>query len=95
MGVVFSPDGTQAYVSLGRAKSIGVIDVSGRTFVRSIENVGDRPWGIAISADGKKLYTANGPSADVSVVDIETGQVEKRITTGGSPWGVVTAGPAR
>ena len=48
-------------------------------------------WGIALSADGRKLYTANGGSGDVSVVDIETGKVEKRITTGGSPWGVVVA----
>ena len=60
-----------------------------RQFVRTIEDVGTRPWGIAISADGRKLYTANGGSADVSVVDIESGKVEKRITTGGSPWGVV------
>ena len=47
--------------------------------------------GIALSADGRKIYTANGSSADVSVVDAETGKVEKRITTGGSPWGVVVA----
>jgi YVTN family beta-propeller protein len=52
--------------------------------------VGARPWGIGISGDGKKLFTANGPnSADVAIVDVATGQVEKRIATGGSPWGVV------
>ena len=93
MGVVMSPDGRHAYVSLGRAKSIAVIDVAKRQHVRSIEDVGTRPWGIAISADGRKLYTANGPSADVSVVDIESGKVEARITTGGSPWGVVVLAP--
>ena len=49
------------------------------------------PGGIGLSADGRKIYTANGGSADVSVVDAETGKVEKRITTGGSPWGVVVA----
>ena len=37
-----------------------------------IEDVGDRPWGIAVSSDGKKIYTANGPSADVSVIDVAT-----------------------
>ena len=95
MGVVFSPDGRHVYVSLGRAKSVAVIDTSARKFVRSIEDVGDRPWGIAISADGRKLYTANGPSADVSVIDIDRSEVEKRITTGGSPWGVVTGGASR
>ena len=95
MGAVLSPDGRHLYVSLGRAKSIAVIDVPGRKFIRSIEDVGTRPWGIAISADGRKLYTANGSSADVSVVDIESARVEKRIATGGSPWGLVGAAPKR
>ena len=91
MGTVLSPDGRHLYVSLGRAKSIAVIDAAARKFVRSIENVGTRPWGIALSADGKKVYTANGGSGDVSVIDADSGQVEKRITTGGSPWGVAVA----
>ena len=91
MGVVLSRDGRQLYVSLGRARSVGVIDVTTRAFVRSIEDVGTRPWGIAISPDGRKLYTANGPSGDVTVIDVASGAVEKRIATGGSPWGVVAA----
>ena len=65
-------------------------DVQKRADLRTIEDVGSAP-GIALSADGRKIYTANGGSADVSVVDAETGKVEKRITTGGSPWGVVVA----
>ena len=74
----------------GRSRSPSSTPV-GRKFVRKIDDVGARPWGIALSADGRKLYTANGGSGDVSVVDVETGKVEKRITTGGSPWGVVVA----
>ena len=89
MGAVLSPDGRQVLVSLGRAKSIAVIDVDTRKLARVIENVGDRPWGIAVSADGRKAYTANGPSGDVSIVDLTTGTVERRISTGGSPWGLV------
>jgi YVTN family beta-propeller protein len=95
MGLVLSPDGNHLFVSLGRAKSIAVIDVRTRQFVRSIEDVGARPWGIALSADGRKLYTANGSSADISIVDVESGKVEKRITTGGSPWGIVVAPATR
>jgi YVTN family beta-propeller protein len=91
MGVALSPDGRQAFVSLGRARSVAVIDAGRREFVRSIEDVGMRPWGIAVSRDGRRLYSANGPSGDVSVVDLATGKVEKRIATGGSPWGVVVA----
>ena len=88
MGAVLSPDGSQVYVSLGRAKAIAVIDVAKRAHTRTIEDVGDRPWGIAVSADGTKVYTANGPSADVSFVDVTSGTVERRIATGGSPWGL-------
>jgi len=86
------PDGTLVFVSLGRARSIAVIDVKSRKFVRAIDDVGGRPWGIAISADGKTLYTANGPSGDVSIVDVTSGTVTARIATGGSPWGAVFAG---
>ena len=89
MGGVLSPDGTQVFISLGRAGSVAVIDVAGRKLLRTIEGVGARPWGIALSADGSKLYTANGPSGDVAIVDVATGKVEKKIATGGSPWGVV------
>ena len=95
MGAAITPDGRQLFFSLGREKSIAILDAAGRKFVRKIEDVGTRPWGIALSADGRKLYTANGGSGDVSVVDIETGKVDKRITTGGSPWGVVVAAAPR
>jgi len=66
-----------------------VIDVAERRLVRTIEDIGARPWGIAVSADGRKLYTANGPSGDVSIVDLATGTVERRVAIGGSPWGVI------
>jgi YVTN family beta-propeller protein len=93
MGTVISPDGRELYVSLGRSRSVAVIDVAERRFLRSIEDVGARPWGIAVSGDGRTLYTANGPSGDVSVVDIASGRVERRIPVGGSPWGVVARQP--
>ena len=79
MGAVLSPDGRQVYVSLGRAKSVAIIDVATRKLVRTIENIGDRTWGIDVSPDGQKIYTANGPSGDVSVVDVATGKVDRRI----------------
>ena len=43
---------------------------------------------VKVSPDGTKVYTANGPSGDVSVVDLSTGTVERKIATGGSPWGL-------
>ncbi len=89
MGLALSDDGRRAFVSLGRARAVAVIDPSARRVVGEFGDVGTRPWGIALSTDGRALYTANGPSGDVSVVDVTTGAVTRRISTGGSPWGVV------
>jgi YVTN family beta-propeller protein len=88
MGAVLSPDGKQIYVTCGRGGSVAIIDVASRKQVRSIDGVGDRPWGIASSADGRRIYTANGTSSDVSIVDLSTGNVDKRVHVGGSPWGI-------
>ena len=91
MGAVLSADGKELYVSCGRGGSVAIVDVATRKQVRSIEQGGARPWGIALSRDGTRLYTANGSSGDVSIVDPATGNVEKRVHVGGLPWGV--AGP--
>jgi len=91
MGEALSPDGKLLYVTCGRGGSVAVIDVATRKQVRSIDGVGDRPWGIAQSADGAVLFTANGTSHDVSVVDVASGNVERRVTIGGAPWGIAAA----
>jgi YVTN family beta-propeller protein len=93
MGAVLSPDAHVLFVTTGRAKSVAVIDAATRTSSRMITQVGARPWGIAISADGRRLYTANGPSGDVSFIDTAAGTVARRVSVGGSPWGVVVGGP--
>ena len=68
-----------------------MIDVAQRRLVRTMNDVGQRPWGIGVNADGTKLFTANGPAGDVSIVDVATGAVERRISLGGSPWGIAVA----
>jgi len=89
MGLVFAPGDSKLYVSLGRFKGISVIDVATRKVEGTIADVGDRPWGITVSPDGKTLYTANGGSADISFVDVASGKVTKKVSVGGSPWGVI------
>jgi YVTN family beta-propeller protein len=91
MGAALSKDGKTLYVSCGRGGSVAVIDVATRKQVRSIDGVGERPWGIALSLDEKRLYTANGTGFDMSIVDIASGNVEKRVHIGASPWGVLVA----
>jgi YVTN family beta-propeller protein len=93
MGIA-SADGRRLYVTTGRFGALLEVDPQARTIVRTVEKVGQRPWGIALSGDGRKAYTANGPSGDVSIVDLQSGQVEARIAVGGSPWGIVAAAPA-
>ncbi|HYT77612.1 MAG TPA: beta-propeller fold lactonase family protein, partial [Vicinamibacterales bacterium] len=53
MGLALASDGLRLFVSLGRAKGIAVIDTVKRTVTGTIDDVGARPWGIAISADGR------------------------------------------
>ena len=93
MGIA-SADGRTLYVTTGRFGALLEVDAQSGKIVRSIEQVGQRPWGVALSADGSKAYTANGPSGDVSVIDLQSGRVEKRIEVGGSPWGIVAAAAA-
>jgi YVTN family beta-propeller protein len=88
MGAALSPNEKLLFVTCGRGGAVAVIDVASRKQVRSIDGVGDRPWGIASSADGTRLYTANGTSSDLSIVSLATGNVDRRVYVGGLPWGV-------
>ena len=89
MGIA-SADGRRLYVTTGRFGALLEVDAEAGRVLRTVDKVGQRPWGLALSRDGSKAYTANGPSGDVSVIDLESGRVQ-RIEVGGSPWGVAAA----
>jgi YVTN family beta-propeller protein len=89
MGIA-SSDGRRLYVTTGRFAALLEVDTETGKVARTIDNVGKRPWGLALSRDGRTAYTANGPSGDVSIIDLESGQVA-RVAVGGSPWGIVAA----
>lgn len=95
MGLQLGADGASLFVSLGRAKSIAVIDTATLALKQMIADVGDRPWGIGMSEDGTRLYTANGPSGDVSIVDVAAGATVAKVHVGGSPWGIATSRSSR
>jgi YVTN family beta-propeller protein len=90
MGIT-SPDGRKLYVTTGRYGALLEVDAQAGRVLRTVDKVGQRPWGVALSRDGSKAYTANGPSGDVSVIDLPSGRIEERIQVGGSPWGIVSA----
>ncbi len=89
MGIA-STDGRKLYVTTGRFGALLEVDPEAGRILRTVDKVGQRPWGVALSRDGAKAYTANGPSGDVSVIDLQSGRVDARIQVGGSPWGVVS-----
>ena len=88
VGMVLAPDGKTAYVGLGRANHVAVVDVASRQ-VKGYVLVGKRAWGLALSRDGKRLYVANGLSDDMSIVDTGSLKATKTIKVGRVPYGIV------
>ena len=88
VGLVLSPDGKTAYVALGRANHVAVVDVVSRQ-VRAYVLVGKRAWGLATSRDGRRLYVVNGLSDDMTVVDTEALKAIKSLKVGRVPHSVV------
>lgn len=94
-GLVLSPDGATAYVSLATMRTVAVIDVATREVVDRIE-LGFDPRALAISPDGARLFVASyrsgnrikdtrgnyGPEddQDVWIVDTASRTVEATVT---------------
>lgn len=88
VGMALAPDGRTAYVGLGRANHVAVVDVASRQ-VRGYVLVGKRAWGLALSRDGRRLYVANGLSDDLTIVDTEGMKAVKTVRAGRTPHSVV------
>lgn len=85
VGIRFSKDGKLAFVALGPANRLAVVDA--QTYdVKDYILVGQRPWHMEV--DGTKLYVANGLTNDMTVIDIPTLKAEKSVPVGRLPWGV-------
>ncbi|CAN5903351.1 hypothetical protein BH11GEM1_BH11GEM1_19440 [soil metagenome] len=101
VGVTFSPDGHDLYVSGGdddiiyryewNADSARLQD-SLPLGPRPKRGAGARyPAGLAISRDGRMLYVAENLGDSLAVVDIATRRVVQRLPAGRYPYGVVLA----
>jgi PQQ-dependent catabolism-associated beta-propeller protein len=87
VGVRVTRDSKLAFVALGPANRVAVIDA--QTFeVKDYLLVGQRVWQLAFNADQSRLFTTNGVSNDISVIDVPALEVIKSITVGNQPWGV-------
>ena len=86
--VLMTRDGRRAYVALGRANHVAVVDVPNRRVVDYIL-VGKRAWGLALTHDEAKLYVANGLSDDVTIIDTASLKPIKSVPVGMVPYGIL------
>jgi YVTN family beta-propeller protein len=88
VGLVMTKDGKTAYVTLGHANHVAVVDVATRK-VSSYILVGKRAWGVTLSRDEKTLYVANGLGDDITIIDTAARKATISIPVGRVPWGIV------
>ena len=86
--LLITRDGSRAYVALGRANHVAVVDVAQRKVLDYIL-VGRRAWGLALTHDETKLYVANGLSDDISIIDTETLTVTRSIPVDLVPYSIL------
>ena len=86
--IVITADGSRAFVALGRANHVAVVDVP-KHKVLEYMLVGSRVWGLALSADEKTLYAANGLSDDISIIDVPSLTVTTSVPVGRVPYGIL------
>jgi PQQ-dependent catabolism-associated beta-propeller protein len=90
VGVRVSKDGQTAFVALGPANRVAVVNA--KTFqVEAYLLVGQRVWQLAFTPDEKYVISTNGNSNDISIIDVASRKVIKSIQVGGLPWGVVVS----
>jgi PQQ-dependent catabolism-associated beta-propeller protein len=86
--VLITKDGSRAYVALGRANHVAVVDVKKRKVQKYIL-VGKRAWGLGLSRHEKTLYVANGLSDDLTIIDTNTLRPIVTVPVGRVPYGVL------
>ncbi|MET0723286.1 MAG: YVTN family beta-propeller repeat protein [Tardiphaga sp.] len=92
VGIGMTKDGKTAFVALGPANRVAVVDAVSRQVTKYLL-VGQRVWHLAFTPDEKYLLTSNGVSNDVSVIDVAAQKVIKTIQVGELPWGIAMAPP--
>jgi DNA-binding beta-propeller fold protein YncE len=86
VGLAMTKDGRTAFVALGHAAHVAVVDVLGRKVLGYIL-VGKRPWGLTLSRDENTLYVANGFGDDITVIDTKTARRKSRCQSAAFPMG--------
>jgi PQQ-dependent catabolism-associated beta-propeller protein len=87
VGIELTSDGKYAFVALGPANHIAVVDRTRDYEVIDYILVGRRVWHMALTPEEDRLFTTNGVSGDVTVVDVASLKPVKTIKVGRFPWG--------
>lgn len=85
VGIKMTKDGKTAYVALGRANHVAVVDTDSHK-VKDLILVGERAWNIELNKDESILYAVNGLSDDLSIIDTKTNKVLKSVPVGRVPY---------
>ncbi|MDP9268494.1 MAG: PxKF domain-containing protein [Acidobacteriota bacterium] len=91
VGVVITPDGAHAYVTVGQNQHepffVSVINTASNTVTATIP-VGGAPTLLAITRDGTRVYVPNHLSGTVSVIDTASNTVIATVAVGVGPYAV-------
>lgn len=86
--VIFTADGTTAYVSQMQTASVYEIDTATRKVKRQLFTSGSWSKVMALSPDEQTLFVANWVSDDVSQIDLVSGEEVRRFPTVDTPRGL-------
>ena len=87
VGLAMTRDGRTAWVTLGHAAHVAVVDVASRKVLAYVL-VGKRAWGVTLSRDEKRVYVANGFGDDITIIDAASRKAIISIAVGRVPWGI-------
>lgn len=85
--ILFDHSQQTAFVALGSANHVVVIDAVSRKIIKYIL-VGRRPWGLGLTPDGTTLFVLNGLSDDVTLIDLAKNRPIRTSRTGLVPHSV-------
>jgi YVTN family beta-propeller protein len=88
VGLTMTKDGKTAFITLGHAAHVAVVDVATRK-IETYILVGKRSWGVTLSKDESTLYVSNGFGDDITIIDVKSRKATVSIPVGRIPWGVV------
>ena len=90
VGIRITDDGKKAYVALGPANRVAVVNAETYEVEKYIL-VGQRVWQLAFTPDQKTIISTNGISNDIPFTDVAPEEPVQSVTVGALPWGVVVS----